>query len=128
MEDAVTIRVLKSAVFPSAVFPHWVALIEDKCIGANYERIQEFCGTSGLLISRCGLLALWEEEWYQVFRFAKQEHAEKFMQEFGGELMQPCERGNGKRWAQWKRRVQTQAQKFLRLFGLIWRRAARAHQ
>jgi hypothetical protein len=42
-------------------------------------------------------------EWYQVFRFAEPEHAERFMQEFGGEPMHPSERGKGKNWAQWKK-------------------------
>jgi hypothetical protein len=36
-------------------------------------------------------------------RIAEQEHAERFMQEFGGEPMHPSERGKGKRWGQWKK-------------------------
>ena len=50
-----------------------------------------------------GHSVVWEREWYQVFRFAKQEHADRSMQEFGGEPMHPSERGKGKRWSQWKK-------------------------
>jgi hypothetical protein len=40
---------------------------------------------------------------HQVLRFAKPEHAKRFMQEFGGEPMHPSESGKGKNWAQWKK-------------------------
>ena len=33
-------------------FPYWVCLIEEKCTGADYAKIQEFCQTNGLTISR----------------------------------------------------------------------------
>jgi hypothetical protein len=46
---------------------------------------------------------VWQKEWYQVFRFADEQHAETFMKEFGGERMHPSERGKGKRWSQWKK-------------------------
>ena len=29
-------------------FPYWVALIEEKCVGANFHVHQEFCRTHGL--------------------------------------------------------------------------------
>jgi len=44
-----------------------------------------------------------QKEWYQVFRFADEQHAEIFMKEFGGERMHPSERGKGKRWSMWKK-------------------------
>lgn len=44
---------------------------------------------------------VWEKEWYQVFRFAEEQHAETFMKEFGGERMHPSERGKGKPWSTW---------------------------
>jgi hypothetical protein len=47
---------------------------------------------------------VWEKEWYCVFRFGQQEHADLFMKEFGGEPMHPSERGKGKNWAQWKKK------------------------
>jgi hypothetical protein len=49
----------------------------------------------------------WQKEWYQVFRFAEEAHAETFMKEFGGERMHPSERGKGKRWSMWKKGSQS---------------------
>jgi len=46
---------------------------------------------------------VWQKEWYQVFRFADEQHAEIFMKQFGGERMHLSERGKGKRWSQWKK-------------------------
>ena len=48
-------------------------------------------------------IRLFGKESGTVFRFAIREHAERFMQEFGGEPMRPSERGKGKHWAQWKK-------------------------
>ena len=75
----------------------------EKCTGANFEKIQEFCRANGLMLSRHGHSVVWQKEWYQVFRFAEQRHAEQFMHAFGGEPMHPSERGKGKRWSQWKK-------------------------
>jgi hypothetical protein len=33
-------------------FPYWVALIEERCTGANHEKIREFCRVNGLTLSR----------------------------------------------------------------------------
>jgi hypothetical protein len=60
-------------------------------------------GRKVLIASATGLWLYWQKEWYQVFRFAKQQHANLFMKEFGGELMHPSESGKGKRWSQWKK-------------------------
>jgi hypothetical protein len=84
-------------------FPYWVCLIDEKCTGANYEKIQSFCREQGLSLSRFGHAVTWEKEWYQVFRFGTEEHAQRFMREFGGETMHPSERGKGKRWSTWKK-------------------------
>jgi hypothetical protein len=84
-------------------FPYWVALIEEKCIGANFHVQQEFCRTQGLSLSRFGHAVVWQKEWYQVFRFGRQEDADRFMKEFGGERMHPSENGKGKNWAQWRK-------------------------
>jgi hypothetical protein len=84
-------------------FPFWVALIEEKCTGANYDKHRNFCQAHGLTLSRHGHSVVWQREWYCVFRFAEQEHAELFMKEFGGERMHASERGKGKRWATWKK-------------------------
>jgi len=82
---------------------YWVCLIEEKCTGPNYEKVQEFCRADGLTLSRNGHSVVWQKEWYQVFRFADEQHAEIFMKAFGGERMHPSERGKGKRWSQWKK-------------------------
>jgi len=70
-------------------FPYWVCLIVEKCTGPNYEKVQEFCRANGLTLSRNGHSVVWQKEWYQVFRFADEQHAETFMKEFGGERMPP---------------------------------------
>jgi hypothetical protein len=84
-------------------FPYWVALIEEKCIGARYLEILEFCRRKGLSLSRFGHSVVWQKEWYNVFRFGSEEDARAFMQEFGGEPMHPSERGKGKNWARWRK-------------------------
>ncbi len=84
-------------------FSHWVVLIEEKCTGVNYEKLREFCRVNGLAISRFGHSVVWHKEWYQVFRFRKQEDADLFMKEFGGERMHPSEKGKGRNWAQWRK-------------------------
>jgi hypothetical protein len=86
-----------------AGFPYWVALLDEKCTGANHEKIREFCRVNGLTLSRFGAAVVWEKERYQVFRFGSLEDADHFMREFGGERMHPSERGKGKRWAQWRK-------------------------
>jgi hypothetical protein len=84
-------------------FPYWVALIEEKCTGANYEIQQAFCRAHRLSLSRFGHAVVWQREWYQVFRFGKLADADMFMSEFGGERMHPSEKGKGKNWAQWRK-------------------------
>jgi hypothetical protein len=61
----------------------------------NFEKHREFCRAHGLALSKHGHAVVWQKEWYQVFRFGEQAHAEQFMQEFGGEPMHPSERGKG---------------------------------
>jgi hypothetical protein len=80
-------------------FPVLGRLIEEKCIGANFEKHREFCRTHGLALSKYGHAVVWQKEWYQVFRFAEQAHAESFM--FGGERMNPAEKGRGQHWMKW---------------------------
>jgi hypothetical protein len=84
-------------------FPYWVCLPEEKCIGTNFEKHRAFCRMHGLSLANHGHSVVWQKEWYQVFRFAEQRHAERFMHAFGGEPMHPSERGKGKRWATWKK-------------------------
>jgi len=76
-------------------FPYWVALIEEKRTGANYDKHREFCRADALTLSRHGHSVVWEKEWYCVFRFAEQKDADRFRKEFGGEPMHPSEKGKG---------------------------------
>jgi hypothetical protein len=55
------------------------------------------------MLSKHGHSVVWQKDWYQVFRFGEQEHAERFMKVFDGEPMHPSERGKGKNWSQWKK-------------------------
>ena len=80
-----------------------MALLDEKCTGANHEKIREFCRVNALTLSRFGAAVVWDKEWYQVFRFGRLEDADHFIREFGGERMHPSERGKGKRWAQWRK-------------------------
>jgi hypothetical protein len=84
-------------------FSYWVALLEEKCTGANYEKIREFYTCQRLSLSRFGHSVVWQREWHQVFRFGREEDAETFMREFGAERMHPSERGKGKNWARWRK-------------------------
>ena len=72
-------------------FPYWVCLIEEKCTGPNYEKVQEFCRANGLTLSRNGHSVVWQKEWYQVFRFADEQHAETFMK---GQTLVSLEKGD----------------------------------
>jgi hypothetical protein len=76
-------------------FPHWVALPEDECTGQNFHKLRKFCGDRKLSLSRHGHSVTRRREYYQVFMFADEEHAEVFRKEFGGEPMHPSERGKG---------------------------------
>ena len=83
--------------------PHWVALPEDNCTGANFHKLRKFSDDRKLSMSRHGHSVVWQREYYQVFMFADEEHAKVFSDEFGGELMHPTERGKGQNWSQWKK-------------------------
>jgi hypothetical protein len=93
-------RILRAA---SNDYPHWIALPEDDCIGANLHKLRRFCEDRKLSLSRHGHSVVWRKEWYQVFMFAEATDAEVFRNEFGGEPMHPSERGKGKNWSQWKK-------------------------
>ena len=81
-------------------FPYWVAINADLRMGANFQRHQDFCCNRNLEISkRYSPSVVWQREWYVILRFAKEEHAEIFIKEFGSERMHPSEKGRGKNWA-----------------------------
>jgi hypothetical protein len=62
--------------------------------GENFNTLRDFCDERGL--SKHGHSVTWEHEWYQVFMFAVEEHAEIFRKEFGGERMQPSEKARAR--------------------------------
>jgi hypothetical protein len=93
-------RILRAA---EQNFPYWVALQEENCVGAHYDKLREFCRERELLLSRHGHSVTWRGQCFQVFMFAEEEHAEVFSKEFGGERMHPSEKGKGKRWGTWKK-------------------------
>ena len=93
-------RILRAA---DQNYPHWVALPEDNCIGANFHKLRKFSEDRKLSMSRHGHSVVWQREYYQVFMFADEEHAKVFREEFGGEPIHPSERGNGRNWSQWKK-------------------------
>src|SRR5712671_7548261 len=78
-------------------FPYWVCLIEEKCTGPNYEKVQEFCRANGLTLSRNGHSVIWQKEWYRVCRFA-----EACRSKATNECIRLKE-ARGKNWAQWKK-------------------------
>src|ERR1700730_11218504 len=84
-------------------FPFWVALVEEKCTGANYDKHRNFCKVHGLTLSKHGHSVVWQREWYCVFCFGHQEHEDTLKKECCGKRMHPSERGKGKRWATWKK-------------------------
>jgi hypothetical protein len=48
-------------------FPYWIALIEAKCAGAQYEKIREFCAQNGLTLSRFGHSVVWHRSGTKSF-------------------------------------------------------------
>jgi hypothetical protein len=91
-------RILRAA---DRNFPHWVALPEDQCAGANFHTLRKFAEDRKLSMSRHRHSVVWQRE--KVFMLAEQEHAKVFSDAFGGEPMHPTERGKGKNWSQWKK-------------------------
>ena len=82
-------------------WPHQVALPADKSLGQNYWIVRDFC--RDLSLCDRGHSVFHEGQWWNVYCFAQPEHAEKFMQRFGGEPFNPKDRGKGSNWARWKK-------------------------
>jgi hypothetical protein len=96
LKDVMSYRQTRMERAEQGSIPYGVALIEEKCIGVNYQVHQEFCQRHGLSLSRFGYVVVWQKEWHQVFRFGRPEHADLFIKEFSGERMDPSEKGKGK--------------------------------
>ncbi len=82
-------------------WPHQVAIPEARAMGANPAIIRAFC--KELSLCSRGHAVAREGEWWQVFCFADKEHAEKFMQHFGGEDFYPKQKWKGRNWARWRK-------------------------
>jgi hypothetical protein len=66
------------------------------CLGQNYNVIHKFC--ADLSLCPRGHSIMKNDEWQRIFCFAESEHADKFMQRFGGEKFDPALRGRGSHW------------------------------
>lgn len=94
----------KGELSPSAIdrgWPHQIALPATVCEGGGYIRIHEFC--KGLSLCPRGHTVVHEDQWFNVYCFAKAADAEKFRERFGGERFDPSKRGKGRNWAHWNR-------------------------
>jgi hypothetical protein len=83
-------------------WPHQVALPARASLNGAYLTIHEFCK----YLSNCSRghsVVGPDNQWWQVYCFAKPEDAEKFLQRFGGEKFDPALRGKGRNWAHWNR-------------------------
>ena len=71
-------------------WPHQVALPAERCLGGNYVTIRLFC--EGLSMCTRGHSFRRDDADINVFCFAEREHAEKFRERFGGEILDPKDR------------------------------------
>ena len=70
--------------------------------GTHYRTIHAFC----LDLSLCsrGHHVRYGDEWWLVFCFSEQSHADAFCRRFGGEHFDPQDRRRGRTWARWNRK------------------------
>ena len=80
-------------------WPHQVALRAEHCRGTQFRTLHAFC--IGLSLCPRGHSVYYGDEWWEVFCFAEEAHAEAFRIRFGGERFDPKQRGRGRRWARW---------------------------
>jgi hypothetical protein len=82
-------------------WPYQVALPAAASLNDGYKAMHKFC--EDLSLCSRGHAIFHGGEWFNVYCFAEQEHAAKFMQRFGGEKFDPKQRGKGSNWARWNR-------------------------
>jgi hypothetical protein len=70
-------------------WPHQVALPAYRCTGGNYVTIHLFCDGEGLSLCPRGHSYYRDGTDMNVFCFAEREHAERFRERFGGDLIDP---------------------------------------
>jgi hypothetical protein len=80
-------------------WPYQVALRVDDCRGTQYRTVHAFC--RDLSLCKRGHSVFHGDEWWEVFCFAEEAHAEAFRVRFGGERFDP--RARGRQSARWKR-------------------------
>jgi hypothetical protein len=94
----------KGELTPAGVdrgWPHQVAILGDLCTGKKGEAQADFCKDLSMCVR--GHRVVWQDEWYNVRCFAIREHAQAFMQAFGGEWFDPREKGRGDEWHLWRK-------------------------
>ena len=75
------------------------------CRGVAQRRLQNDSRVCrGLSLCERGHAVFHENQWWNVYCFAKPGHADKFMQRFGGEKFDPKQKGRGSNWARWGER------------------------
>lgn len=81
-------------------WPHQVALPADRCTGTNHKLHRDFCAGRAKPSAPEGALSLCprghcfrrDDTDFHIYCFAEREHAERFKDRFGGELISPKDR------------------------------------
>ena len=82
----------KGELSKSTIDPEWpnqIAIPADQCTGDNYKRHHFFIAGESLSLCPRGHTFYHGARDYHVFCFAEREQAERFQQQFGGELIDP---------------------------------------
>ena len=93
----------KGELTPAGVdrgWPHQIAILSELMRGVETQAVvEEFC--KKLLRAPRGHFVQHDDKHYTVHCFALKEHAQAFMDRFGGEWFDPRERGRGANWSKW---------------------------
>jgi hypothetical protein len=82
-------------------WPHQVVLPARLCErGSGYKEIHEFC--ANLTLRARGHSLYHDGLWFHVCCFQESADAQKFLKKFGGQKLDPAERGRGANWARWR--------------------------
>ena len=73
--------------------------------GAELHMHRDYCRENCLRLSNHGGTVFHDGEFWCVLHFGSKEDAEKFMSEFGGERMDPRDKGKGASWSRWQGRA-----------------------
>ena len=81
----------------------------NKSRGSDSAPSQRACCATGMMagirsrIVPRGHRVYHDGRWFNIYCFAVAADAEKFMARFGGEKLDPAQRGKGRNWMQWKK-------------------------